>query len=96
MHPSNNKDTQRSTNCHPLVLERTETHVPGMTEQVQPEFNFGNLPLYQKGQIVLFDDLFLLIKMIFKDDTCGWSYAVETEDGMRRVTDKIQLQYQKK
>ena len=88
LHPSNNKDTQRSTNRHPLGLERTETHVTGMTEQVQPELNIGNLPLYQKGQVVLFENLFLLIKMIFKDATGGWSYAVETEDGMRRVIDE--------
>ena len=88
LHPSNNNDTQRSTNRHPLGLERTETHVPGMTEQVQPELNNGKLPLYRKGQVVLFDDLFLLIKMIFKDATGGWSYAVETKDGVRHVIDE--------
>ena len=97
LHPSNNKETQRSTNRHPLGLERTENNVVGMTEIVQPQLNLGDSPLYKKGQVVLFSDLFLLIKMIFKDTTGEWSSAVETEDGMRRVIDKhTQFQYQTK
>ena len=75
---THHNQTLSSTNCHPLGLERTETNVVGMTDLVQPQLNIGNSPLYQKGQVVLFDDLFLLIKMIFKDATGGWSYVVET------------------
>ena len=88
---THHNQTVSSTNRHPLGLERTETNVVGMTELVQPQLNIGHSPLYKKGQVVLFCDLFLLIKMVFKNDKGVWSYAVETEDGMRRVIDESSI-----
>ena len=38
-------------------------------------------PLYRIGQVVIYHDKFLFIKMIFKSTDGVWTYAVETEDG---------------
>ena len=79
---------KRSTNHYLQRSEQTETHVNRKKVGVHSSANKEKPPLYRKGQVVIYNDKVLCIKMIFKSTAGVWTYAVETEDGERRVIEE--------
>ena len=77
-----------STHRHLQRSERTETPFNTEKMSVNNPTDKESFPLYRIGQVVIYHDKFLCIKMIFTSTEGVWTYAVETEDGDRCVIEE--------